>query len=175
MKAIKKPTQAALAAALGVDPAVITRDKRRGMPVHSIEAAQQWRLETLRVRYTPERDHLAVHRAIDGEIAARRATDLMQAAAELLQSGGNTQPLLDPLRATMAAVPPSQRGRVGLHFEVMDLLTSGVAKVLDQGDPHGLIEGTLYETVRDDGEGIDMGAFWYAVAAGEIHLRRLPG
>lgn len=171
MKAMKKPTHAALAAALGIDPALVTRYKRRGMPVHSIEAAQQWRSENLRVHYTPEKDYTAVDRAIDGEIAAGRACDLMEAAGELLERGGNVYPLLDPLRAALSAVPPSQRRRVGVHFGVMDLMTEAVAKEIDQGDPHGLIEGALYETSRSDGERVDMGAFWYAVAAGEVRLR----
>jgi hypothetical protein len=44
------PQQKDLAAALGVDQALITRYKRRGMPVHSVEAALQWRAENVRQR-----------------------------------------------------------------------------------------------------------------------------
>jgi hypothetical protein len=36
-------TQAQLAAALGVHPAVVTRDKAQGMPTHTVEAAREWR------------------------------------------------------------------------------------------------------------------------------------
>lgn len=36
--------QRELAEALGVGPAVVTRLKGRGMPVHSVEAAREWRL-----------------------------------------------------------------------------------------------------------------------------------
>jgi len=36
--------QRELAEALNVDPAVVTRLKARGMPVHSVEAAREWRL-----------------------------------------------------------------------------------------------------------------------------------
>jgi phage terminase Nu1 subunit (DNA packaging protein) len=44
------PQQAELAKALGVSPAVVSRDKARGMPVHSIDAAKQWRLAHVRAR-----------------------------------------------------------------------------------------------------------------------------
>ena len=38
----KKPTQAALAAALGLSPGRITGLKRHGMPTYSVEAARAW-------------------------------------------------------------------------------------------------------------------------------------
>lgn len=38
-----KPTQRAIAAALGIDPGLVSRLKGEGMPVHSIEAAVTWR------------------------------------------------------------------------------------------------------------------------------------
>lgn len=42
-------SQAALARALGIDPAVVTRMKRKGMPVDSVEAAQAWRKANLNI------------------------------------------------------------------------------------------------------------------------------
>lgn len=44
------PNQADLARALGVDPALVTRYKQRGMPVGSIEAALTWKAENVRAR-----------------------------------------------------------------------------------------------------------------------------
>lgn len=44
------PSQAQLADALGVDPALVTRYKRRGMPVDSIAGAQAWKAENVRAR-----------------------------------------------------------------------------------------------------------------------------
>ncbi len=174
MKAMKKPTQAALAAALGINPSLVTRDKRRGMPVHSIEAAQQWRDENLRVRYTPEKDREAVTRAIKGESAAQRVTSLHQAAGALLESGGDVYPMLPMISQAMAEVPPSQRMRVGVVFEVMDLLTADVRRVQDQGgDVLELTEGPFYPCDKEGGDSSFMGAFWYSVAAGEVRLRRL--
>ena len=37
--------QSALGRALNLSPPAITKLKRQGMPVHSVEAAQAWRLE----------------------------------------------------------------------------------------------------------------------------------
>ena len=47
------PSQQDLAAALGVHPSVITRDKRKGMPIDSIDSAAAWRRENVRVRMNP--------------------------------------------------------------------------------------------------------------------------
>ena len=172
MKAIKEPTQAALAAALGIDPAMVSRHRRRGMPVHSIEAAQAWRAEHVRVRWKPEGEPGDTSRAIDGERAVKVAGTMLEAAGELLESGGDVMPLVPSIRQAMAAVPPSLRDRVLLPLAVMDVLTEDVARVLQQGDPSGLIYGALYPWRRTKGEDVDMGAFWYAVAAGEIRVRR---
>lgn len=43
-------TQSQLAAALGLHPSVVNRDKARGMPTHDIEAARAWRLANVRAR-----------------------------------------------------------------------------------------------------------------------------
>lgn len=173
MKAMKKPTQAALAAALAINPALVTRYKRKGMPVHSIEAAQQWRDENLRVRYTPERDQEAVERAINGERAVKRVHALHQAASELLDSGGELHSLLPMIRQAMSEVPPSQRNRVLVSAGVMDLLAADVLRVHQQGgDVIEATDGYFYPCDPVAGDDEIMGAFWYSVAAGERYLKR---
>lgn len=176
MEAIKKPTQAALAAALAINPALVTRYKRRGMPVHSIEAAQQWRDDNLRVRYTPERDHEAVERAINGEKAVKRVNALHQAAGELLDKRGELHSLLPMISQAMAEVPPSQRHRVQVSAGVMDLLAADVLRVHHQGgDVIEATEGHFYPCDLEGGDDAIMGAFWYSVAAGEMWLKRPKG
>lgn len=54
---IQSPQQNQLAVALGVSASVITRDKARGMPTNSIEAARQWRKEHVRARVLPGQQH----------------------------------------------------------------------------------------------------------------------
>lgn len=176
MKAMKRPSQAALAAALAINPALVTRYKRRGMPVHSIEAAQQWRDENLRVRYTPERDQEAVERAINGEKAVKRVNALHQAAFELLDVGGEPHPLLPMISQAMSEVPPSQRHRVLVSTGVMDLLVADVLRVHHQGgDVIEATEGHFYPCDLEGGDDAIMGAFWYSVAAGEMRLKRSRG
>lgn len=175
MKAIEKPSQADLAAALGIDPAMVTRYKGRGMPLHSIEAAQAWRDANVRVRLTREADASTTGRALEGEQAAARAGALLQAAGELLEQGGNVAPMAATIRQAMAAVPVEQRGRVLFPANIMDWLTEDVARVVKKGDLAGLLYGHLAQGRRPRGDAVDMGAFWYAVAAGEIRVKRPTG
>lgn len=44
-----QPSQAAIAAALGISTAAVTKQKKRGMPVDSVEAARAWREQNLNV------------------------------------------------------------------------------------------------------------------------------
>jgi hypothetical protein len=168
MKAIGKPTQAALAASLGIDPALVTRYKRRGMPVNSVAEAVRWRDTNIRARVGETTNLEGVSAAFHGEEVARTASTMLQAAGELLQSGGDVSALVSSLRQALAAVPPSWRDQVLAPFNVLDVLTLDVARAMDQGDPGVRICGVLYQARQANGEEIDMGAFWYAAAAGEV-------
>lgn len=173
MKPIKKPTQAMIADALCIDPAMVTRYKRQGMPVHSIEAAKAWRDVNVRMRVNPQASSEALRRAMQGEQAASRAGSLLQAAGALLGNGGDVANLIETLRRAMCAVPVAQRPMVLFPSNVMDVLTEDVARELDRGDPLGLIHGAMpLPQVCTTAEGLDMGAFWYAVAAGEVFVKR---
>lgn len=46
---VNQVTQAAIAAALNISSAAVTKQKKRGMPVDSIEAARSWREQNLNV------------------------------------------------------------------------------------------------------------------------------
>lgn len=170
MKTIANPTQAALARALGIDPALVSRYKARGMPVTSIADATAWRDANVRVRMKADGDYEAISRALQGEDCVKTLGALAQAAGELLDAGGDGSPLVPALRAAFAAVPYGQRERVLAPFNVLDMLTEEVAEVLDRGDPDGLVVGALPQVHTGAGRDFDMGAFWYAVAAGEIRL-----
>jgi hypothetical protein len=50
-----KLLQIDLAKALGVTPAVVSRDARRGMPTSSVEAAREWRHQHVRARINHKR------------------------------------------------------------------------------------------------------------------------
>lgn len=174
MEPIAKNTQAGIAAALGIDPSLVSRYRKRGMPVHSVSAAVAWRDENVRVRVSVDSPVDRVSEALRGEEAASHAANLLLAAGELMEAGGSIAPMVPSLRQAMARVPPGrQRERVLAPFRVLDVLTDDVARVMEQGDPSGQLVGALYGV--DPMRPIDMGAFWYAVAAGEIRLRRTTG
>ena len=176
MKPIAKPTQAALAAAMGINPSLVTRYRKRGMPVDSVSEAVAWRDANVRVRISVESLAERVSEALQGETAAKQAAGLLNAAGQLLEAGGDISPMVPSLRQAMANVPPSQRERVPAPFSVLDVLTDDVKRVLDRGDPQGQLEGVLYEVdAKRWPGGIDMGAFWYAAAAGEVRVRRPSG
>lgn len=143
------------------------------MPVHSVSEAVAWRDANVRVRVSHDSPADRVSDALRAEEAARHAAGLLQAAGELLEAGGSIAPMVPSLRQAMASVPIGQRDRVLAPFSVLDVLTGEVARVVERGDPHGQIVGVLCGagTVKR-GQQIDMGAFWYAVAAGEIRLRQ---
>lgn len=170
MKAIVKPTQAALAASLGIDPALVTRYKRRGMPVNSVADAVRWRDTNIRVRVGEATELEVGSHMVDGEELACNASSMLQAAGDLLQFGGDASALVPPLRRAMAAVPPSWRDRVLAPPNILNALTADVARAMDLGDPDELLCGVLYQDNPVKGE-VDMGAFWYAAAAGEVHLK----
>jgi Zn-dependent protease with chaperone function len=65
-------SQQDLAAALGVDPSWVTRYKAKGLPTHSVEAAQAWRRENVRPRVNP---------AVAGDGAGGRVPPAPPAAA----------------------------------------------------------------------------------------------
>lgn len=48
-QAVNQPSQVAIAAALGISTAAVTKQKKRGMPVDSVEAARAWREQNLNV------------------------------------------------------------------------------------------------------------------------------
>ena len=52
--AVNGLSQAALAKAIGLSPAMIVKLKRQGMPVHSVEAAKTWREKSQRPYMKPD-------------------------------------------------------------------------------------------------------------------------
>lgn len=107
------PSQAALARALGLSPAAITKCKQQGMPVHSVQAAQAWRATHLRPRVRADRQNPA------GSAPAsplQRAEQLGQLALEDFEAHAGA------LRAALRALSRQDARRVRLEFTVWDQL-----------------------------------------------------
>lgn len=102
--------QGELAEALGISAAMVSKLKRRGMPVHSLSAARAWRLANLLPGYTKE------NRAITyGDPAEAVAALGPRALADWPGYG-------ERLRAAYLALRPTAQERVRLDVRVWDRL-----------------------------------------------------
>ena len=150
-------TQKALGKLLGLSPAAITKLRRQGMPVDSVEAARAWRL--MHVRPYMYMNSNPVHNC-HAELAALEA---LWPVARSAISAGRFDLIGPALRAAMHAVPKPARHLALVDCEVMEVLcaefiAAAVAAVpLAPEDNRGL---------TDDEAGA-MGRVWYAVATGE--------
>lgn len=177
----QKISAAEIGRALGLSRSSMSKYKKAGMPVHSLEAARAWR--EARIKETahgmgfspmprPKRPKLTQLQNESGHEAISLANRLMMRAADAL-SAGNLDRLVPDLRAALAAVPQSHRDHVLLCVQVMDVLTADVRAMMD--DPT-LEREALHENEHDHPttskakEMAFMGDFWYQVAAGEVVL-----
>lgn len=170
----RTPTMAEIGRALGLSRQAVHTLSRRGMPVHSVEAAHAWRLAHL----DPARRKAGGD--FDRELWVRQrlalAESLMGAAGDALARGNESAfaVLVPSLREAMREIPEPARDRLLLDVAVMDRLVAPVAEVIDacaaedraQAQAAGLPPGDLAQ--RDTAEAAArMGAFWYSIAAGE--------
>jgi hypothetical protein len=166
-------TMADIGRALGLSRQAVHALHLRGMPVHSVEAAHAWRLTHLDPARRKAGD-------FDRELQVRerltQAQALMTAAAEAL-AGGNEHAfaaLVPSLRDAMRSIPEAERDRLGLAFAVMDRLVSPVSAIVDeceaedraQAEAAGISPPETWHCATED-KAARMGAFWYAIAAGE--------
>ena len=139
-------TQIQLAAALGLSQPAVSQCVKQGMPTHSVEAARHWRecnLHPARAKPAPQAPSLSA---------------LLEEAEALLDVGGDIGPLLPDLRRVLHEVPAEQRTAVGMSERLWDALTASVGSAFGRETAESL--------TMAGGEG--MGAFWFAVAAGEV-------
>lgn len=170
----RTPTMAEIGRALDLSRQAVHSLSRRGMPVHSVEAAHAWRLAHL----DPARRKAGGE--FDRELQNRQrltlAESLMGAAGDALARGNESAfaVLVPSLREAMREVPELARDRLLLDLAVMDRLVAPVAEVIDacaaedraQAQAAGLPAADLPQ--RDAAEAAArMGAFWYSIAAGE--------
>ncbi|MEQ1804501.1 MAG: hypothetical protein ABL900_03910 [Burkholderiaceae bacterium] len=150
-------TQAEIARALGLSKASITKLKARGMPVHSIEAARQWRHQYLSIaRCKPEPAPIKTPSPAD---AVQRVSDLATVAEAALEAG--CFDLIAPtFREALRAVPRTHRASVLLPLKVMDELVRPVMELIEP-------DGSAPAQAMSDEEADAMGRFWYGIAAGE--------
>ena len=138
-------TQIQLAGALGLSQAAISQSVAKGMPTHSIEAARAWReanLDPARAKPAPRPPTLAA---------------LLRSAEALLEAGEGVAPLLPRIREALRKAPDDQRAAVAMSEGLWDSLTAPIGHAFKPERGAALTQAETDE----------MGAFWFAVAAGE--------
>jgi hypothetical protein len=171
MKQSKPPSQNAIGRALGLSSASMTKCKKMGMPVHSVDAARTWRENNIAptahqyLKRNPA--HQPRHKPPHQSGAVPHALALLGIAAAALEAGQTITAMVPTLRAAMHAVPMHERdGAMLLPVPVMDVLTGDVFAIL--ADLDNTSEGPATDGPMTDDEADEMGRFWYQVAAGEI-------
>ncbi len=174
-----KPTGRAIAEALGVTAARVSQLVRDGMPATSIEDACAWyRRRVNPVRAVGQRMARARRAAAaatpstststseGGGLLHRLLLDADRARAE-----GRFSEVEHQMRAILSAVPEDDRASVLVPRELAEALTAEVVALL-AGTESAPAGGALASPLTD-ADAAYMGAFWFAVMAGEV--RPAPG
>lgn len=148
-------TQKDLAKQLGLSPPAITKLRRLGMPVDSVEAARAWR--AIHVR-----PHINFN-AVRNSQAELTALEALWPVAQSAIAAGRFDLVRPALQAAMRAIPKPARHLVLVDLAGMDALCSGFAGEIAADVP---LEPEDTAPMSDD-EADAMGRFWYCVAAGE--------
>lgn len=173
----KRGHDAALARQLGVSRAVVCRDKKRGMPTHSLEAARAWRernlLPAMRKDFNAAR---AWHDTKPGTPAAtaaalKRVADLMVAADALIDVG-RFGLIEGELRVALAAVPDAAADKILVAPRVMDRLVAPVASAVRRCQSELEEAGEMPASAMSIHEAKSMGDFWLDAARGLVRAER---
>lgn len=150
------PSQSEIATALQIDKALVTRYRKRGMPVDSIEAARAWKFSHVR----PRIGSAWPPKAAPPSAQLQAAQALADHAGELLADGGDVAALVPAIRQALAAVPEHERADVGMSVPLWNVLVEHVRALV----PEEAVDGDGMNAAEAD----EVGTFWYRVAAGEV-------
>lgn len=150
---MKTLTQSLIAKELGMSAAAVSKFVRRGMPLHSAEAARAWHRTHVRPRMSsnPTRLYATELATLDGLWPLARAA----------LDAGRLDVIRPALSAALQAVPLDARHLVTIDAEVADALVAPLLHVLrEHVDPADDVE-----VGENDADA--MARFWYAVLAEE--------
>ena len=145
-------TQSELAKALGIDPAMVTRDKARGMPVDSVEAARAWRDQNVRARV----DHKGKDKGREGDggaavadpdyWTARSQREAHEAAIAGLKRAELEGALIrvDAMRIALATTISSTRDAL---LQIPARLAPVLAAETDAAQVHNLLQAELHQAL----------------------------
>jgi len=170
-----KPTGRAIAEALGVTAARVSQLVRDGMPATSIEDACAWyRRRVNPVRAVGQRMARARRAAAAATLGASEGGGLLHRLlpdADRARAEGRFSEVEHQTRAILSAVPEDERASVLVPRELAEALTAEVVALL-AGTESAAAGGALASPMTD-ADAANMGAFWFAVMAGEV--RPAPG
>lgn len=167
-KAPKPPSQAAIARTLNLSKASISKLKKLGMPISSVEAARAWRDANLcfdgrRVELNPGRLR-SDPSPLD---CVKRVRAFIPAAMAAVEAGCFAEVEAE-LRQALQAVPDSHADRISMPFAVWDALTVGVRQALDEMMAEDGFSAEAGELSEADAE--EMGRFWLQAARGWVRV-----
>lgn len=142
--------------ALGVSPAMISKLKARGMPVHSVAAAAEWRRQNLDPALVKEIRRPA---ALAQTTAAPGPLAIVRKLADL--AAVDPGPWLAELRLALREVPRELRDGVELTIETWDALLAELWLVLERDQ---VLAPPAHDGPEDDAY---VGVVLYEVACGE--------
>lgn len=176
-----------LAELLGISKGAASIQAGRGMPMHSLEAAQAWRkahLDPARVKGTrfdqyrkpkprQQVQPLPAPEPTEPEPAwLEIASAVLELAAVVLRSGQNIKAMVPTLRAALACVSVHERAALPLPLDVIKVLVADVLAMVPpkEGNPLNYDGTPVWCNGKDmpDDEAAEMSVFWYQVAAGEV-------
>lgn len=173
MSDTKPPSQNAIGRELGLSSANMTKLRKQGCPMDSVESVRAWRLERQNIAQRKPEPRRAtsshVHHVAHAEAC-------MQAAAAMLETGASFDAFTPTLQAALAAVPLQARSQVQLHPGVARVLLAPVLALFPPRESKPLNDdGTpVYVGEMTDDDAQAVGAFWYGVAAGEWRFPVAP-
>lgn len=148
-QSVNQLSQAAIAAALGISTATVTKQKKRGMPVDSVESARAWREKNLNVAAT---------KRVDGVSTGFHALESFATSQEASQF---TPSLPTAPRQQDRALGDDDMGEVGEDFKAArtrrEISDANMAEMLEAETRRDLIRiaavraalATVFATTRD--------------------------
>lgn len=152
----KATSQADLAQALGLSESAVSKFKRQGMPIDSIDSARAWHARQVRPRVSNNPARLYAKQLT--------AIQALWPVALVALRAGQLEAVRPALQQALRAVPDEARHLVRVDVEVMDALTADFGALLGASSASG--EGIDQAEPMSDSQAAAMGRAWYCVAAG---------
>lgn len=170
-------SQTTLANILGMTRQNVSKLKKQGMPVDSVESAQAWRMTRQNIAARKPNPQPAAKPAPVPTSSNHLvlAAGLLDIAETSLRAGVAIEAMVLPIQAAMRAVPAHERDALYLPLDVIKVLLKPVLDTLpppdrnpldDDGEPYYCDGASM-----TDADAHTAGVIWYEFACGEIRVQ----